>query len=136
MVYGSQFASSLEEIERILVNIVRQGEAQLPSCITNAHYNCDECNLAFPVNCFIHSNWEIGSYLRYIIDRELRLRNLIRLVISEHGRPLYRDIIASMVQARDSSTPTSRIYAWLDSSTLYFKTFGFNIFGLSEWSME
>lgn len=136
MVYGVQFAGSLEHIERILTSIVRQDEAQLPPCIANIKYNCDECTLAYPDNCLISSNWEIGSYLRYIIDRELRLRKTIQLVISEHGRPLYQDIIASMVQARDSSIPNHAIYAWLDSCSVHFKAFGFNIYGLSEWHTE
>ena len=46
---------------------------------------------------------------------EFRLRDLIRTVIEEHGRPMFNDIIAAMVKARHPSSfpqsPNHELYA-------------------------
>ena len=63
---------------------------------------------------------------------EFRLRDLIRTVIEEHGRPMFRDIIAAMVKARRPQFSEHAVYQMLSSYKMEFKKFDVGVYGLAE----
>lgn len=67
---------------------------------------------------------------------EFRLRNLIRTVIQEHGRPMFRDIVAAMVKARDAAFSERSIYQMLSSYGRDFAKFEVGVYGLAEWKSK
>ncbi len=67
---------------------------------------------------------------------EFRLRDLIRTVIQEHGRPIFRDIVATMVKARDAQFSEHAVYQMLSSYKAEFKKFDAGVYGLAEWKSK
>jgi hypothetical protein len=76
---------------------------------------------------------DFASYLRFFIENELHVRNLIRKVIKEHGRPMYRDIIAAMVAHRYPQVSKRLVYLLLSAYSSDFASFDVGVYGLAEW---
>jgi hypothetical protein len=72
---------------------------------------------------------------RILLDRsgESKLRSLIQDVLTEHGRPIYRDIIATMVKDRDSRFSDRGIYNILSTHKSIFHRYEVGVYGLSSW---
>jgi hypothetical protein len=100
MSYQFEFSYSATHAEHIVLSIARTDVSLLPECIRSRHYDCIDCLVANPDTCLLARDKDFVSYLRYQVSEDYRLRDVIREVIREHGRPMYWDIIASMVRAR------------------------------------
>lgn len=89
---------------------------------------------------FPDHQWErICSIISKILpgpSDEFRLRNLIRTVIQEHGRPMFRDIVAAMVKARDAQFLERSVYQMLSSYGRDFVKFEVGVYGLAEWKSK
>ncbi len=72
---------------------------------------------------------------KILLDRknESKLCNLIKEVLVEHGRPLYRDIIAAMVKNSDSQFSDQNIYNILFTHKSIFYRYEVGVYGLSCW---
>jgi len=66
----------------------------------------------------------------------MQLRKVLREVIAEHGRPMYWDIIAAMVQAREPSVSKQLVYALLTGCRADFASFDVGVYGLAEWGAK
>ena len=84
--------------------------------------------------------WEdVLSIINQILPQpsdEFRLRDLIRLVIEEHGRPMFRDIIAAMVKAKHPQFSEHAVYQMLSSYKTEFKKLDVGVYGLAEWKSK
>lgn len=131
---GLDLSGSPERVERTVQHVSRSRHLALPDCMRRARFDCTACELADPSWCLIAIDRDFASYLRHRIHNEMQLRNLIRQVIKEHGRPIFRDIIAAMVQARRSDVPRQLIYSLLSSCPADFAAIDVGVYGLAEWS--
>ena len=66
------------------------------------------------------------------MSEDYRLRDVIREVIREHGRPMYWDIIASMVRARHPQVSAHTVYILLSSYKTDFAKFDVGVYGLAK----
>lgn len=136
MSYQFEFSYSATRAEYIVLSIARADASSLPKCIRSKHYDCIDCLVANPDTCLLARDKDFISYLRYRVSEDLQLRDAIREVIREHGRPMYWDIIASMVQARDPGITEHTIYTLLSSCKTHFTTFDLGVYGLAEWESK
>lgn len=136
MSYQFEFSHSATRIERIMLSIARANVSLLPKCMISTRYDCADCPMADSRTCLLSRDSEFASYLRYQVSEDFRLRRLIRTVVREHGRPMYWDIIASMVQARYPEVPKHTVYTLLSSCTTDFATFDVGVYGLAEWKLK
>lgn len=133
MSYQFELSENPTGVEHKVLQIARTSDSSLPDCMRHRYFKCVYCTLADESTCLLAQDQEFASYLRYKVSEELRLRELIRTVIREHGRPMYWDIIVSMVQARNPGISTHMVYTLLNSCETHFATFGFGVYGLVEW---
>ena len=130
------FSKEPERIQRVLQYISRNSPPALPDCMRRMRFDCTNCELAHPSRCLIASDPDFASYVRYQIDRDAQLRKVIRQVIREHGRPMFWDIIASMVQAREPHVSRQVIYSILSSCSADFAAIDRGVYGLAEWRLK
>ena len=133
---GLDLSEDTERVQRTLQYISRNSPPALPDCMRRMRFDCSNCELAHPSRCLIATDPDFASYLRYQIDRDVQLRNVIRKVIKEHGRPLYWDIIAAMVQAREPHLSRQVIYSMLYSCSADFAAVERGVYGLAEWGSK
>lgn len=62
-----------------------------------------------------------------------RLCNLIQEVIADHGRPMYRDIIAAMVKERNPDFNDQSVYNILATHKYIFYKQDIGVYGLMKW---
>ena len=127
------FSTDPERIQRTLQYISRNRPSALPDCMRRLRFDCTGCELVHPSRCLIASDPDFASYLRYQVDRDVQLRNVIRKVIREHGRPLYWDIVVAMVQSRAPHLSRQVIYSVLSSCSADFTAVEHGVYGLAEW---
>ena len=127
------FSKDPDRIQRVLQYISRNNPPALPDCMRRIRFDCSNCELAHPSRCLIAADPDFASYVRYQIDRDIELRNVIRDVIAEHGRPLYWDIIASMVELREPYASSQVVYSILSSCSADFVAIDRGVYGLAEW---
>ena len=127
------FSREPERIQRVLQYISRNNPAALPDCMRRIRFDCSDCELAHPSSCLIAVDPDFASYVRYHIDRDIQLRNVIREVIAEHGRPMYWDIIASMVEVRFPNVSSQVVYSLLAGCPADFVAIDRGVYGLAEW---
>ena len=133
MSYQFEFSYSATQAEHIVLSIARSDALLLPKCMRLRHYDCTYCPVANPDTCLLAKDEDFASYLRYRISEDFRLRDLIRAVIKDHGRPMYWDIIASMVRARYPQVSEHTVYILLSSYEADFAKFDIGVYGLAEW---
>lgn len=130
---GLDFSKEPELIQRVLLYIFRNNPSALPDCMRRISFDCSDCELAHPSSCIIAADPDFASYLKYQIDRDAQLRNVIRDVIAEHGRPMYWDIIASMVEVRVPDASSQVVYSLLSGCPADFVAIDRGVYGLAEW---
>lgn len=130
------FSSSLAHIERTVYRIARASSSLLPDCMRHTYFDCKNCPLADPDTCLLAANPDFASYMRYQLERDMQVRKVIRKVIKEHGRPMYWDIIAAMVQAQYPQVSKQVIYVLLTSCNSDFARFEEGVYGLAEWKSK
>ena len=130
------FSKDPELIQRALLHISRNSHPALPDCMRRLRFDCSNCELVNPSRCLIASDADFASFLRYQVDEDVQLRNVIRNVIKEHGRPLYWDIIVAMVQAREPQLSRLMIYSILSSCSADFTAVERGVYGLAEWRQQ
>ena len=136
MSYQFEFSYSATRAEHIMLSIARSNALLLPKCMRLRHYDCTDCPVANPDTCLLTRDEDFASYLRYRVSEDFRLRDLIRAVIKEHGRPMYWDIIASMVRARHPQISEHTVYMLLSSYKSEFVKFDVGVYGLAEWESK
>ena len=134
--YSYDFSRRPENIERVVFQILRTDPAQLPACMRRLFFRCDDCELTDPTTCLMARDPDFVSYLKFFIENELHVRNLIRRVIKEHGRPMYWDIIAAMVEHRYPRVSKRLVYLLLSAYPGDFASFDVGVYGLAEWKDE
>lgn len=132
MSYQFEFSHSPAHAEYIVLSIARADASSLPRCIRSGHYDCIDCLVANPDTCLLARDKDFASYLRYQVSEDYRLRDVIREVIREHGRPMYWDIIASMVRARHPQVSAHTVYILLSSYKTDFAKFDVGVYGLAK----
>jgi len=133
MRYQFELSYSAPHAEHIVLSIARTDASLLPECIRSRHYDCVDCQVMNHDSCILARDEDFVSYLRYRVSEDFWLRDLIREVIKEHGRPMYWDIIASMVRARHPQVSEQMVYTLLSSYKAYFAKFDVGVYGLAEW---
>lgn len=119
-----------------MLSIARTDASLLPECIRSRHYDCIDCQVMNHDSCILARDEDFVSYLRYRVSEDFRLRDLIREVVKEHGRPMYWDIIASMVRARHPHVPEHTVYMLLGSYKSEFVKFDLGVYGLAGWESK
>lgn len=114
------FSTRPSRIENWIRRIARTDLALLPACVRARPIDCQDCSLTNPEACLIARDPHFASYLIHQIELDLihririgrhrppAIRDAIRRVLQEHGRPLHWDIIVAMVRDR---FPKMRRYA-------------------------
>lgn len=115
MSYEFELSSSASLAEHIMLSVARNNPSLLPECMNLHDFNCVGCMVANVATCLLARDRDFASYIRYRISEDFRLRDIVRTVIKEHWRPMYWDIIASMVQARYPGVSKNTVYVVLTS---------------------
>ena len=130
---GLELSRNPVRIERILQHISSTSPFALPDCMRRTRFDCSNCELAHPSRCLIALDPGFASYLQYRINSDIQLRRVIRRVIKEHGRPMFWDIIAAMVQVRHPHVSRQVIYSVLSRCSADFAAINRGVYGLAEW---
>lgn len=131
MSYEFELSSNSSRAEHTMLVIARANPSLLPECMNRQDFDCVGCVLANSVTCLLARDQEFASYLRYRISEDFRLRDVVRAVLKEHGRPMYWDIIASMVQARYPGVSKNMVYTVLTSYKADFIALDVGVYGLA-----
>lgn len=131
MSYEFELSSSSSRAEHTMLGIARTNPSLLPDCMSHQDFDCAGCALANPITCLLAIDHDFASYLRYRISEDFRLRDVVRAVMKEHGRPMYWDIIASMVQARYPEVSKNIVYTVLTSYKADFIALDVGVYGLA-----
>lgn len=126
-------SESPSHLENRIRRVARESPASLPACMRHEEAYCDACTFANPETCIISREPDFATAIKYRLEAEMALRKVIREVILQHGRPMYWDIIATMVQDRKPRVSRQLVYALLSTCRREFKSFGRGVYGVVDW---